>query len=161
MKLIIDEDIVIFLDKIYLQKLKLNNPKTMEKKLIKLINKIQNQNNINLNGYYNVYLYKDDNYGLIIDMQKENLEYLDYFNNQIELNIEIIEDTFLYKVDDIFNISKNLLNKFIIYKVSEDIYIKVKKEITSIELGIILENAEVVYGSNAKRIKRKSQIIKV
>ncbi len=161
MKLIIDEDIVIFLDKIYLQKLKLNNPKTMEKKLIKLINKIQNQNNINLNGYYNVYLYKDDNYGLIIDMQKENLEYLDYFNNQIELNIEIIEDTFLYKVDDIFNISKNLLNKFIIYKVSEDIYIKVKKEITSIELGIILENAEVVYGSKAKRIKRKSQIIKV
>lgn len=161
MKLIIDEDIVIFLDKIYLQKLKLNNPKTMEKKLIKLINKIQNQNNINLNGYYNVYLYKDDNYGLIIDMQKENLEYLDYFNNQIELNIEIIEDTFLYKVDDIFNISKNLLNKFIIYKVSEDIYLKAKKEITSIELGIILENAEVVYGSKAKRIKRKSQIIKV
>ena len=51
MRLIIDENIVIFLDKIYLQNLNLNDKNIIEKKLIKLINKIQNKCTIDLNGY--------------------------------------------------------------------------------------------------------------
>ena len=94
-------------------------------------------------------------------MKKEELEYLDYFNNQIELNIELIEDSFLYKVDDIFNINKTLLSKFVIYKDGETIYLKAKNDLNSIELGTILENGEIVYGNKAQKIKRKSQIIKV
>ncbi len=161
MRFIIDENIVVFLDKIYLQNLDLTDQKVIEKKLIKLINKIQNKYIIDLNGYYNVFIYKDKNYGLIIDMKKEELEYLDYFNNQIELNIELIEDSFLYKVDDIFNINKTLLSKFVIYKDGETIYLKAKNDLNSIELGTILENGEIVYGNKAQKIKRKSQIIKV
>lgn len=161
MRFIIDENIVVFLDKIYLQNLDLTDQKVIEKKLIKLINKIQNKYIIDLNGYYNVFIYKDKNYGLIIDMKKEELEYLDYFNNQIELNIELIEDSFLYKIDDIFNINKTLLSKFVIYKDGETIYLKAKNDLNSIELGTILENGEIVYGNKAQKIKRKSQIIKV
>ena len=161
MRFIIDENIVVFLDKIYLQNLDLTDQKVIEKKLIKLINKIQNKYIIDLNRYYNVFIYKDKNYGLIIDMKKEELEYLDYFNNQIELNIELIEDSFLYKVDDIFNINKTLLSKFVIYKDGETIYLKAKNDLNSIELGTILENGEIVYGNKAQKIKRKSQIIKV
>ena len=161
MRLIIDENIVIFLDKIYLQNLNLNDKNIIEKKLIKLINKIQNKCTIDLNGYYNVSIYKDESYGIIIDMQKEELEYLDYFNNQIELNIEVIEDSFLYKIEDIFEISKKLLNKFIIYKNGDTIYLKAIKTLNNLELGIILENGEIIYGKEANSIKKKSQIIKV
>lgn len=161
MKLIIDDNIVIFLDKVYLQNLDLTNQNVIEKKLIKLINKIQNKYTIDLNGYYNVYIHKDINYGLIIDMQKEDLEYIDYFNNQLELNIEVVEDSFLYKIEDIFTISKNLLNKFIIYKKGYIFYLKPKADLSNIELGTILENAEIIYGKEAKTIKQKSQIIKV
>lgn len=161
MKLIIDESITFFLDKVYIQNLDLTNQSMLEKKLIKLINKIQNKYNIDLYGYYNVFIYKDSNYGLIIDMQKEELEYLDYFNNQIELNIEVIEDSFLYKIEDIFEISKKLLNKFIIYKNGDTIYLKASKTLNNLELGIILENGEIIYGKEANNIKKKSQIIKV
>ena len=161
MKLIIDENIVIFLDKIYLQNLNLNDKNIIEKKLIKLINKIQNKCTIDLNGYYNVSIYKDESYGIIIDMQKEELEYLDYFNNQIELNIEVIEDSFLYKIEDIFNLNKTLLKKFTIYKNGETIYLKANENINNIELGIILENGEIIYGKTANSIKKKSEIIKV
>ena len=161
MKLIIDDNIVIFLDKVYLQNLDLTNQNLIEKKLVKLINKLQNKYTIDLNGYYNVYIHKDINYGLIIDMQKEELEYIDYFNNQLELNIEIIEDSFLYKIEDIFTINKNLLNKFIIYKNGYTFYLKPKANLSSIELGMILENAEILYGKEAKKIEQKSQIIKV
>ena len=52
MRLIIDENIVIFLDKIYLQNLNLNDKNIIEKKLIKLINKIQNKFLITLNKKY-------------------------------------------------------------------------------------------------------------
>lgn len=161
MRLIIDENIVIFLDKIYLHTLDLTNQNLIEKKLIKLINKIQNKYNIDLNGYYNVFIYKDNNYGLIIDMQKEELEYLDYFNNQIELNIEVIEDSFLYQIEDIFWLNKSILNKCIIYKNGDTIYLKAKDNLNNFELGIILENGEIIYGKEAGNIKKKSQIIKV
>lgn len=160
MKLIIDENIVIFLDKLYLNNIDLKDYNLIEKKLIKLINKIQNKYLIDLNGYYNVNIYKDENYGIIIDMQKEELEYIDYFNEQLEFNIEVIEDSFLYKIDDILRLEKPLLNKFIIYKNKDNLYLKPKEKISNIELGIILENSEIIYGAQADKIKKKSQIIK-
>ena len=161
MKLIIDENIVFFLNKIYLDNIDLKDENLIEKKLIKLINKIQKQYNIDLNGYYNVYIYKDKNYGLIIEMEKEKLDYLDYFNNQIELNIEIIEDTFLYKTDNIFTIDKTLLEKLIIYINKDEIYLKIKKNINDIELGQIIENSQIIYGNKAKSIKKQSKIIRM
>ena len=161
MKLIIDENIVFFLNKIYLDNMDLKDENPIEKKLIKLINKIQKQYNIDLNGYYNVYIYKDKNYGLIIEMEKEKLDYLDYFNNQIELNIEIIEDTFLYKIDNIFTIDKTLLEKLIIYINKDEIYLKIKENINDIELGQIIENSQIIYGNKAKSIKKQSKIIRM
>lgn len=161
MKLIIDENIVFFLNKIYLDNIDLKDESLIEKKLIKLINKIQKQYNIDLNGYYNVYIYKDKNYGLIIEMEKEKLDYLDYFNNQIELNIEIIEDTFLYKIDNIFTIDKTLLEKLIIYINKDEIYLKIKENINDIELGQIIENSQIIYGNKAKSIKKQSKIIRM
>lgn len=161
MKLIIDENIVFFLNKIYLDNVDIKDESLIEKKLIKLINKIQKQYNIDLNGYYNVYIYKDKNYGLIIEMEKEKLDYLDYFNNQIELNIEIIEDTFLYKTDNIFTIDKTLLEKLIIYINKDEIYLKIKENINDIELGQIIENSQIIYGNKAKSIKKQSKIIRM
>ena len=161
MKLIIDENIVFFLNKIYLDNIDLKDENLIEKKLIKLINKIQKQYNIDLNGYYNVYIYKDKNYGLIIEMEKEKLDYLDYFNNQIELNIEIIEDTFLYKTDNIFTIDKTSLEKLIIYINKDEIYLKIKENINDIELGQIIENSQIIYGNKAKSIKKQSKIIRM
>lgn len=161
MKLIIDENIVFFLNKIYLDNVDIKDESLIEKKLIKLINKIQKQYNIDLNGYYNVYIYKDKNYGLIIEMEKEKLDYLDYFNNQIELNIEIIEDTFLYKIDNIFTIDKTFLEKLIIYINKDEIYLKIKENINDIELGQIIENSQIIYGNKAKSIKKQSKIIRM
>lgn len=161
MKLIIDENIVFFLNKIYLDNVDIKDESLIEKKLIKLINKIQKQYTIDLNGYYNVYIYKDKNYGLIIEMEKEKLDYLDYFNNQIELNIEIIEDTFLYKTDNIFTIDKTLLEKLIIYINKDEIYLKIKENINDIELGQIIENSQIIYGNKAKSIKKQSKIIRM
>ena len=112
MKLIIDNNIVIFLGNFYIKNIDLKDYTQIEK----IIHKILKNHAVEINGYYNIYIYKDKNYGLIIDMQKEDIEYLDYFNNQIEFNIEIIEDSFLYEVEDIFTLNKKIKNIFNIYK---------------------------------------------
>ena len=157
MKLIIDDNILIILGNFYLKDYNLNDYNEIEKNLFKILKK----HTIELNGYYNVFIYQDKNYGLIIDMQKENLEYLDYFNNQIELNIEIIEDSFLYEIDDIFTLDKTALNQFTIYQKNYKFYLEVKEKINTIKLGTVLENSKIIYGKKAKKIKREGKIIKV
>lgn len=153
MKLIIDNNII---GHFYLKNCDLKDYNQIEKNLIQLLNKYS----INLNGYYNVFIYQDINYGVIIDMQKENLEYLDYFNDQIELNIEIIKDSFLYEIEDIFTLNKKTLNNFIIYKKGFHLYLEAKTSLNTIELGQILENSTIIYGKKAKKIKKESKIIK-
>ena len=155
MKLVIDNNIVIFLGDFYLKNYDLKDYNNIEKNLLKLLNKYS----VDINGYYNVFIYHDKNYGLIIDMQKEDLEYLDYFNNQVELNIEIIEDSFLYEIEDILNIDKNILRNFNVYKKNYHFYLETKDKITSIKLGILLENSKIIYGKKAKKIKKDSKII--
>ncbi len=155
MKLIIDENIIMILGDFYLKNYDLQNYDEIQKQLFKIIK----NHSIDISGYYNVFIYHDQNYGLIIEMQKEDLEYLDYFNNQIEFNIEIIEDSFLYKIDDLFTLNKKILKSFSIYKKKSQFYLEAKTKISSIDLGIILENSQIVYGQEARKIKKNSTII--
>lgn len=155
MKLIIDDNIVIILGNFYLKNYDLNDYDEVKNQIFKIIN----THSIDLNGYYNVYIYQDQNYGIIIEIQKEDLEYLDYFNNQIEFNIEIIDDSFLYEIEDLFILNKKLLNKFTIYKKGCKFYLEVKEQINTIKLGTILENSKIIYGKKAKKIKKESKII--
>ena len=151
MKLLKGKDITIYINK---EELKINDlTKTSIEKLIKNINK---NYDINLKGYYNVGTYIDKNYGIIINIDKEELEYLDYFN-ELEINIEIIKDSFLYKIEDLSSI-KNIINRCIMRKLNENIYIEIK-ELSNIEMGIILENAIIIYGKEAKKIKNQSKIV--
>lgn len=156
MKLTLDNDITIYLNKEYLEKLNINTKNINSNYILKIIDKIKSIHKIDINGYYNAYIYIDNNYGIIINIQKEEIEYFDYFNT-VELNINVTEDNFLYKIDDIFNLSEYLLNKFTLYKNKENIYLKVKEQLTNIEMGTILENSKIIYGKKVKKIINKSK----
>ena len=148
MKVIIGQNIVIYINK----KLVLHEKNKIEK----LIINIKEKYNIEMQGFYNVKVYHDKDYGFIIEMEKEELEYMDYFND-LEMNIEIIEDSFLYKIDDVLRI-KEILPKQLIRKYADKLYLEIKN-IQNIELGIILENSEIIYGKEAEKIKNKSEIV--
>lgn len=154
MKLTLDNDITIYLNKTYLEKLNINSNNITSNYILNLIDKIKNIYKIDINGYYDANIYIDNNYGIIINIKKEDIEYFDYFNN-IELNINVIEDEFLYEIEDIFNLSKYLLDKFEIYKVKDNIYLKIKEELNYIEIGTILENSKIIYGKQAKIINQR------
>ena len=46
---------------------------------------IKEKNQFDIYGYYDVLIYKDINYGLIIKLDKEELEYFNCYNKQIEM----------------------------------------------------------------------------
>ena len=151
MKLIIDDDIDIYLSKPYLKNIDLNDIKVI-KKIIKKINK---KYDIDLYGFIEVKIYIDKNYGVIINIKKEELEYFDYFNDEIEMNIEIINDSFLYKINNIY-----INSKIKTYKYKDSLYISIDK-IDNINLGKIIETSEIIYGDKAKKIIEKNNIIEV
>lgn len=150
MKLTIGDEINIYLNKLYLNKNNINY-KTSIKQIIK---KINNDYKIDLYGYIEGKIYIDKNYGIIITLKKNELEYFDYFKDEIEINIEINEDTFLYKINDLREANKNCK----IYKYKDELYLYIN-EINDINLGKIIENSEIIYGEKAKKIISQNNII--
>lgn len=153
MKLIIDDGINIYLNKQYLKNVDLNDTKTIKN----IIKKINTKYNIDIYGYIETKIYIDKNYGIIINLKKEELDYFDYFNDEIEMNIEIINDSFLYKIEDY---NKDLIKDKTIYKYKDNLYINIDK-IDNINLGKIIEISEIIYGEKAQNIIEKNNIIEV
>lgn len=152
---LIDEDnIIIYLNKYYTKNTDFNDKNLLEdyfKKLFKKLNKIYD---IDINGYFNINVYIDKYYGVIIEIKKEDLEYYSYFNDQIEMQIMIYNDVeFLYLYNDYFDILNMNNNK--IYKYNNKYYLKLEKEISNIELAKILEFTSIIYSKTDKIIKNK------
>ena len=155
-----NNEIIIYLNKSYIKNIDFQNKKTLENYLNKILNKIKNKYEIYISGYYNVKIFLSEEYGIIIDIQKEELDYPEYFSGEVDMNISVIEDKFLYEVLNI-NIPKNILKKLEKYKFLDKIYLVSKESLTDIEIGVILENTKIVYGDEAKQIKSQSRKIEV
>ena len=148
--------IVLYLNKAYTKKIDFYSKESLQKYIKKLFVQLQNNYNLEFNGYYNVTLYIDKNYGVIIEIEKEELEYFEYFKNSIEINTKIIEDSFLYETNSIIK-DNNLLT----YVLKEHIYFKIKNQIEDINMGKILEKTEkIIYGRERKNIIKKARIVR-
>ena len=154
MRIIIGDEIIIYLSKPYIKNVNLKDKLVAEN----FINKIKNKHKIQLFGYIDVKIYIDKLYGVVISIKKENLDYLDYFTDDISMNIEMIENTFLYKVDDIY-LNKEILKYSEIYKYNKSLYLKIDK-LSNIEIGKLIENSNIIYDNNAKEIIKKGKILK-
>lgn len=140
MKIVIDDNIIIYLNRQYFN---IDN-----ENIENIIKKIKEKYKIKLEGYLDIIIHKDKYYGIIMEINK--IEYLDYFNNDLELNVTIEEDVFLYETDDILNID---LNYITIYKDREKIYLRPNKDIN---IEKLIENSNIIYGKKAKKIIKKN-----
>ena len=157
MKIILDNNhLTIFLNNLYLKDKNLNDKNEVEDFLGQLIKKIKFYYDLTLEGFINVWLYLDNNYGVVIKIEKEDLEYFDYFNGGIDMNIKVIETNFLYKMEELF--PKDFLNKFIIYKYHDKFYLKPKEKLNIKEMSVLLENTKIIY-RNSLEITSSSEIV--
>jgi len=158
MKLITDGDtIVLYLNKMYISTLDFTDKEATERYMKRLLMKISTKYDIVFDGYYVINLCVDMNYGVVIEVVKEELEYLDYFGNQIEINTKVTQGSFLYEIS---NYDKTLFKKFTVYKVKDKFYLRSKQIISDLEMGQMLEQAEIVYGKEADDIIRKAKIVR-
>ena len=135
----------------------------LESKFRDIFLKLRNLYNIDIEGYYKIDIYKDMYYGMIVEIKKEELDYFDYFDNQIEMRISIHEEnSILYEFDDFFSIDYSLLSKMNFYMYRDKIYGEVKDEISKIEGAHLQEQCiSIIYGSITKYIlQKKNNIIK-
>lgn len=120
---------------------------------------IKEKTKFDIYGYYEVLIYKDINYGLIIKLDKEELEYFNCYNKQIEMKIAIAEESnILYCIDDLEILKK--IPKFRIYLYKGKLYLELVSKIKYILLGELLEYSEVIF-ENVKEIKNNGEKIEI
>lgn len=153
--------------RIYLQKSKIKNIDFTDKGDLQdyfkeLFINLKNNYNININGYYYINVFKDKNYGLILEMKKEELDYIEYLDGQVDMSIAVDNnDMFFYELDDYFSIDNKIIKNIKLYKYDNKIYIQLINKISNICMAKLLEFSKIIYGEKCRRIKRQGNIINI
>lgn len=134
-ELLDDYNYTLYLNNLYIKDLNLDNKEDIEIYLKKLFLIIKDRYDIDISGMFEIDIYVNNKYGIVIDIFKEDLEYLDYFSNQIDMQVNIIKDSiFLYEID---NLIDNTL-----YKYDSKYYINIE-DINDIS---IYEQGKIIFG---------------
>ncbi len=158
MKMCIDSDeMTIYLTRIYLQE-KLDFD--LEEYFKKLFLKLKNFYDINVSGYYLIDVFENKNYGYIIKINKEHFDYLEYLDNQVDMRINVHEDTdILFEMKDIEIAQFQKILDFYFYH--NKLYGKLKKEINTITLSQLLEMCDSVYCDENNMIENYGKKLKI
>lgn len=143
-KFIDDKEFDIYLKANFIKDIDFNKKEELEiyfKRLFKILN---NKYNIKVEGFYEITVYVDKFYGVILHLEKEELDYYDYFKNQVDMRIMTTDTEFLYLVDDI---PLNIIDKIEIINNDDNIYIKIKKKLNDIEMMTLMENSIITYNA--------------
>lgn len=152
------DQIIIYQNKFALQTVDFENSE-LEEQLRTLFLKLKQDYDIKIQGYYTIDVYTDSNYGSVIELNKEEIEYFDYFENEIDMRI-ILHDpkSFLYSFSDPFLIPKKLRNKLNIYWKENKAYGEIVKPIYNLELGQLMEFSDLEYANNDLILKHAKQV---
>lgn len=146
---------IIFLKKVEFD---FNDMESLQESLREIFLKINYIYKIEVKGFYYVKVFLNKNVGVVLELDGEDLE-LDYLDGEIDMRIEIFEKTFLYEIEDIFYLNKNIKRKVEIYKEKDKFIIKPIKELTYMEIGEILEYSKLIYkNKNPYLLKEKNKI---
>lgn len=132
--------------------------KNIEEYFEELFLNLKNNYNFEVKGYYDIDVYKDLNYGMILEIENDDCEY--YFN-QIDMRVNIFkEDYFLYEVEYEY-LNNNILDKFSLYKYKDKLYLKLDEIIDDIKFSKLLEYSNIIYGNKVLEIQKYSKKVKL
>lgn len=142
---VISNGYIIYLNQFNLIDIDFKNMDILEDSFKKLLKKLNNYYHIDINGYYNINVYIDSYYGAILQIEKESLDYYDYFESDtIAMRIKKIDADFLYEVED-FLFAKDFLNKFKLITKNNHIYLKIIDDLSYNEYLLLTEMSKIVY----------------
>lgn len=136
----IDEDIFdIYIIKDKITNVDFNNDRALEKYLKELFKVLKDDYSVNIEGFYDVVIYIDKYYGIVIHMEKENLDYYNYYK-EVDMRISIKNSTFLYQVDDYIKNKK-------IHIINNNMYLEITNPS---DLIYIIENSNSILYNYSK-----------
>lgn len=153
---VIDDNYVIYLNKTNLINFNFDKQDNLEEEFKKIFKILKNNYNLKINGYYNIKIYQDNYYGIIIEIDKENIDYYDYFDydDTITMRIKKYDIEIFYEVED-FLFIKDFLDYFKLYRSKNKLYLKIIKELDNNIFYNLLEMSKINYNSNIKLIEIK------
>ena len=81
-------------------------------------------------------------YGIILHFEKEELEYYEYYKNQVDMRLVTVDTDFMYEVDDI---PMNISNKVKVYTKNGNLCLILKEKLTNYEMMNLLECSKIIY----------------
>lgn len=118
----IDEDIFdIYIMKDRIIDIDFNSERDLEKYLKEIFKTLKNKYSITISGFYNVYIYIDKYYGIIIHLEKECYEYYSYYKDEIDMKISVRDSIFLYQIDNFVKNKK-------IHIIDNNMYLEINSE---------------------------------
>lgn len=155
-----DDEIVVFLNKKYLNNLDFKDEVRLEDCIKNLFKTLVDEYDLDVDGYYIIDIYFDDNYGAILNIKCEEGSYYNYFDNQVDMKINIHKSPILYEINYDF-LDDNLLKCGKIYRNKDKLYIKLTKSIDDINLGKIIEMSKIIYGNVSLKILNTSSEVRI
>lgn len=164
MKVVVNDEnnMIIYINNLHIDKVIFNDKEELEKYFQQLFNRLKKFYRINIRGYYDIKVYIDNFYGLVIQIKRDNIEYCDYFGNQVDMRITIENnDSFLYQINDIFSIDQKIFKKVCIIRYKDNFYLKINKPLNDIELAMLIENSTIIYDSEVNIVLKKGKVLNV
>ena len=133
--------------------------KSLEKYFKSIFLKLKDLYEVNVTGFFNVDVYVDNMYGIVLVIEREKMEYFSYYDNQVNMQINISNNNeFLYEVEDPYLNIEAIKN---IYLYKSRYFAQIEEKIDNIRLGQLLEFGKLVYNENTDNIKRQGKLLKL
>lgn len=131
----------------------LKNQQALEKYLKEQVINIKKIYKVKIEGCYDVYLYYNRKYGLIIEFIK--ISSLEYFPDLIDLNIKLIYDSKMFlEVDDYFLIKKYKE----VYYFNDKYYLNVDN-LLNLDSVILSDFSKIIYGKSLEQLLPKLSLL--
>ena len=133
-------------DKITVYTYKKEDTRNINNYIKSLIKKLKTKYKLNILGFYQINIYKNNKIGMVIDIIKDDE---DYFYDLLDLKIKFYEDSrmFLKFHDYFFN------NKKDIFILDNDYYIEVN-DLSEKDIFYMIEFCSIIYGKEAEEIEK-------
>jgi hypothetical protein len=151
----------VFLNKYYIEDIDFNKREGIELYLKNIISNLKLHHHIKMSGYYDVNIYVNNLYGIIMELINLDDEHLKVFGKKIDMKITFnLDSDILFKLNDYFY--KDNLDgiKKEIYFYENNFYLNILNNSISDTLMMkIIENTEIIYGDKVYEILKQGKIL--
>lgn len=155
-----DGKLIVFLNNLYLKKNSFSLKNNLEKYFKSLFIKLNEFYDIEIKGFYDINIYQDNLFGIILKLEKGDLDFYDFYDDHIDMKIRIMKkEKFVFKLDKFSMLNKEILDYCRIYQYNNSFYVIPKRTLNDINIGFILENSKIIYGEDAYKIINKAKLI--